>query len=197
MTQPRSLSGFGFAHDGSVDSLTPVSCPRRHSTRRATRKWRTWWRSCFASAGPDSALQPDLLEPPGTASQDLHAAVGRQALLSSATLPAADKTRLDTLITLANAQAIDLFAKGRVNGVPRGWYYSGANTFQSDEAGVTETVAAILARATAAEPVLFTATARDTGRRLGIDRDRDGLLDYDETRDLAPALAGRAESLPS
>ena len=57
-----------------------------------------------------------------------------------------------------------------------------------------ETLTAILVRATASEPVLFTATARDaaraTGRRMGIERDRDNLLDYDEIRDLVPSVPG-------
>ena len=143
---------------------------------------------CFSGSGFGAPL--DAAEPPGTASQDAHAAVGRQALLTSATLPAADKTRLDALIVLANAAAIDLFVKGRVNGVPRGWHYQSAGNFQTDQTGVMETTAAILARATATDPVLFTATARDSGRRMGIDRDRDNLLDYDEVRDLAPGIPG-------
>jgi hypothetical protein len=142
----------------------------------------------FSGSGFGAAQ--DAAEPPGTTSLDSHAAVGRQAMLTSATLPAADLTRLNSFITLANANAIDLFAKASVNGVPRGWHYTGGNNFQSDQATISEALATILARASATQPVLFTATARDTGRRMGIERDRDGLLDYDEIRDLLPAVPG-------
>jgi hypothetical protein len=74
--------------------------------------------------------------------------------------------------------------------VPRGWHYQSDGSFQSDQAGVTESLTTILARAGSQEPVLFTAAARDTGRRMGIERDRDSLLDYDEIRDLSPGLPG-------
>ena len=36
----------------------------------------------------------------------------------------------------------------------------------------------------------FTAVVRGTGRRTGIERDRDGLLDNDEARDLVPDVPG-------
>ena len=188
-TQQRSLAGFGFAHDGSVDSLTRFLSEGAFDPNN-DQEVADLVALMLSFSG--SAFDPpvDAAEPPGTASLDSHAAVGRQALLTSATLPAADLTRLNSLIILANAATIDLFAKANVNGVPRGWHYIGSNNFQSDQAGIIETRAAILARATAAEPVVFTATARDTGRRMGIERDRDNLLDYDETRDLLPAVPG-------
>ncbi len=188
MTQPRSLAGFGYLHDGSADSLTrflseDAFTPNNNQEVADL----VALMLCFSGSGFGA---PVLGEPPGTASQDAHAAVGRQALLISATQPAADLTRLNALVTLANAAAIDLFAKANVNGVSRGWHYLSANNFQTDQAGVMETLTAILARATAAEPVLFTATARDTGRRMGVERDRDNLFDYDETRDLLPSVPG-------
>ncbi len=192
LTQARSLAGFGFLHDGSADSLAHFLSEQAFNpnTEQEVADLVALM-LCFSGSGFGAGV---AFEPPGTASQDSHAAVGRQSLLTSATLPAADKTRLDALVILANASAIDLFAKANVNGVPRGWHYQSANNFQTDQAGVMETLTAILARATAAEPVLFTATARDaaraTGRRMGIERDRDNLLDYDETRDLVASVPG-------
>ncbi len=188
-TQPLSLSGFGFAHDGSVDSLSRFLSEGAFNPNN-DQEVADLVALVLSFGGSGFGAPVDALEPPGTLSQDAHAAVGRQALLIGATLPATDLARLTALITLANAAAIDLFAKANVNGVPRGWHYLSANNFQSDQAGIIETLAAILARASAAEPVLFTATARDTGRRMGIERDRDNLLDYDETRDLLAAIPG-------
>lgn len=187
--RPRSLSGFGFLHDGSVDSLTQfMSLITFDTNNNQEVADLVSLLLCFSGSGFGPG--PDALEPPGTPSLDSHAAVGRQALLTASSLPNADADRLTTLITLANASSIDLFVKANVNGVPRGWLYQNDNNFLSDQAGVSETLASILARATAAEPVLFTATSRDTGRRMGIDRDRDNLLDYDEVRDLVPEVAG-------
>jgi hypothetical protein len=189
MTKTKSLSGFGFGHDGSIDSLARFMSEDAFDPANDQEVADLGaLMLCFSGSGFGGPV--DALEPPGTASQDAHAAVGKQALLTSPALPAADKARLDTLVTLANAGAIDLFAKANVNGTPRGWLLQNAGNFLTDQAGVSETLAAILARASASEPVLFTATARDTGRRMGIDRDRDGLLDHDEIRDLAPALPG-------
>ncbi len=187
--QQRSRSGFGFLHDGSVDSLTQfISLVTFDTNSNQEVADLVSLLLCFSGSGFGPG--PDALEPPGTPSLDSHAAVGRQALLTSASLPIADLARLTTLMTLAHASAIDLFAKARVNGVPRGWHYQNGDSFLSDQAGISETLSSILARATAQEPVLFTATARDTGRRMGIDRDRDNLLDYDEIRDLVPEVAG-------
>ena len=39
-------------------------------------------------------------------------------------------------------------------------------------------------------PVTFTAVPAGSGLRIGVERDRDGILDYDETRDLVPSVAG-------
>ena len=191
-TQVRSLAGFGFLHDGSADSLTRFLSEEAFNPSNTQEVANlVALMLCFSGSGFGPAVPG---EPPGTASQDSHAAVGRQALLTSATQPAADLTRLNALVTMANAGAIDLFAKGNVNGIPRGWHYQSANNFQTDQAGVMETLTAILARATATESVVFTATMRDaaraTGRRMGIERDRDNLLDYDETRDLVPSVPG-------
>lgn len=188
-TQMRSLAGFGYAHDGSVDSLTRFLSEGAFSPAN-DQDVADLVALMLSFAGSNFGPQQDAAEPPGTASQDSHAAVGRQAMLTSATQPAGDLTRLNTLITQANANAIDIFAKAIVNGVPRGWHYTGGNNFQSDQATITESLATILSRATPAAPVLFTATARDSGRRMGIERDRDGLLDYDETRDLLPSVPG-------
>ncbi len=187
--QQRSRSGFGFLHDGSVDSLTQfISLVTFDTNSNQEVADLVSLLLCFSGSGFGPG--PDALEPPGTPSLDSHAAVGRQALLTSASLPIADLARLTTLMTLAHASAIDLFAKARVNGVPRGWHYQNGDSFLSDQAGISETLSSILARATAQEPVLFTATAGNTGRRMGIDRDRDNLLDYDEIRDLVPEVAG-------
>ena len=189
LRQPRSRSGFGFLHDGSVDSLTQFTSLITFDTND-NQEVADLVSLLLCFSGSQFGPGPDALEPPGTPSQDSHAAVGRQALLISSSLPNADLTRLTTLIALANASAIDLFAKANVSGVPRGWHYQNGNNFLSDQAGIAETLSAILARATTTEPVLFTATARDTGRRMGIDRDRDNLLDYDEARDLVPEVPG-------
>jgi YVTN family beta-propeller protein len=189
LSQTRSLSGFGFLHDGTASSLTEFLSELAFTPNNNQEVADlVALMLCFSGSGFGAG--PDALEPPGTPSQDAHAAVGKQALLTSASLPAADLTRLNTFITLANASVIDLFAKANVNGAPRGWHYQSANNFRSDQAGITETLSALLARASVAEPILFTVTPRDTGRRLGIDRDRDNLLDYDEVRDLVSSVPG-------
>jgi hypothetical protein len=188
MTQPVSRAGFGFAHDGAIDSLSRFVSEGAFTTAN-DQEVADLVALMLSFSGSEFGSPVDGAEPPGTSSQDTHAAVGRQAFLTGPAQPAAEAALLNQLVTLASAGKIDLVAHAAVNGAARGWFLT-ATGWQSDEKTVVETLPAMLARATAAGPVCFTAVVKGTGRRLGIDRDRDGLLDYDETRDLAPNVPG-------
>jgi YVTN family beta-propeller protein len=188
MTQQVSRSGFGFAHDGAVDSLARFMTEGAFTTA-SDQEVADLVALMLGFTGSEFGAPVDGAEPPGTSSQDTHAAVGRQAFLTGMAQPAAEAVLLNQLVGLATAGKIDLVAHATINGTARGWMLIPAG-WQSDEKTVVETLPALLARATAGTPVGFTAVVRGTGRRLGIDRDRDGLLDFDETRDLALSVPG-------
>lgn len=188
MTQTVSRSGFGFGHDGGIDSLARFMTEGAF-TPNDDQEVADLVALMLSFTGSDFGSPVDAAEPPGTASHDTHAAVGRQAALTGPALPADASSLLTQLVALATANKIDIVAHAAISGVARGWHFTGG-AWQSDEQLVTETLSAILARATTAAPVTFTAVVRGTGLRIGIDRDRDALLDSDETRDLAPNVPG-------
>ncbi len=188
MTQLISRTGFGFAHDGAIDSLARFFSEDAFEPAN-DQEVADLVALMLSFTGSDFGPAQDGFEPPGTASQDAHAAVGRQATLTSATAPAPDFALLNQLVTLAAAGKIDLVAHGVLDEAARGWQFTGGN-WQRDEVRVAETLDTLLARATPASPVTFTAVVKGTGRRIGIERDRDGLLDFDETRDLVPGVPG-------
>jgi YVTN family beta-propeller protein len=187
MTQTVSRSGFGFGHDGAVDSIARFMSEGAF-TPNSDQDIADLVALMLSFSGSEfgPAVQG---EPPGTASMDAPAAVGKQAHLIAAGTPAADAALLNQLITLASAGKIDLVAHASLGGVPRGWHFTGG-AWQTDQFGITETLSAVLARASVSSPVTFTALLAGSGRRVGIERDRDGLLDFDETRDLALNVPG-------
>jgi len=72
--------------------------------------------------------------------------------------------------------------KGRKNGVSRGWFFNASTgTFLSDRTGETYTPTALRALAAPGSEQTYTLVVKGTGRRIGIDRDLDGLLDGDLT----------------
>ncbi len=92
----------------------------------------------------------------------------------------ADVAMLEAQAGLGNC---DVTGRGRVDGVPRGLFFDvGLGAYLSDETGVGPFTFAELAQKALAGNATFTllATPRGTGRRIGIDRDRDGVLDGDE-----------------
>jgi YVTN family beta-propeller protein len=195
MTQLRSRAGFGFLHDGSIDSLTrfltePVFNPAN------SQDVADLVALMLAFSGSDFGPPVSPFEPPtdpasgGTASLDAHAAVGRQVSRDSNATGTDEAQLMDDLLALADAGAVEVIAKSAVGGTPRGWLYLGGGIFQTDEATVSEDLASLLGRASPGEPVTFMAVSTGCGERTGIERDRDGLYDHDETRDLVPEVPG-------
>jgi hypothetical protein len=89
--------------------------------------------------------------------------------------------RLDTLRRCYDSTWVDIVAKGRVNGQPRGWLYVGGDQWKPDKATQPLiTTAALRALGGPGSEVTVTGVPRGSGTRMGIDRDRDGFLDGDE-----------------
>ncbi|HTG44820.1 MAG TPA: immunoglobulin domain-containing protein, partial [Verrucomicrobiae bacterium] len=166
----QSQAGFGFGHDGSVDSLT-----RFLNGLRVNRDQDVADLIAFLLSVPGSdtgaAGAPIDLSPP--------AAVGRQVTLNNALRPAL----LDAMLDLARAPTsrVELIAKGTIDGQPRGWFYDRAQgSFQSDRQTERLSPAELWALPSPGQELTFTVVPRGSGRRTGIDRDLDGHLDRDE-----------------
>jgi len=179
LTQVLNTAGFGFLHDGSVDSIARfVNEPVFNVTSDQMTADLVALMLAFAGSGfPPRAPT----EPPGVGSQDTHAAVGWQTTLIDAANPAPSQTTLiSNMIAQANTGAVGLVVKGRQGGVFRGYRYNGGNVFQSDRQAETITAAALQSLAAPGSELTYTVVPRGSETRIGIDRDEDGYFDRDE-----------------
>lgn len=169
------VRGFGFLHDGSIDTLDRFFRATVFSMSDAQRRDMVAFMMAF-----DSLLPP---------------IVGQQVTVSGA-LDTATRARLELLIARAQAPMIwpgagvttecDLVAHAIVGGEARG-YLLRDGAFQPDRAGDGPVPLASLDTAIAtAEVVTFTCVPPGSGERMARDRDEDGILDGDD-----PEPAGR------
>jgi DNA-binding beta-propeller fold protein YncE len=179
LVHTNSRSGFGFSHDGSVDSLVSfVQDSFQFTNDQQTADLVAFLFSLTGSDLPQGNLT-DPNNAPGVASQDTPAATGLQITVSnSASVPL-----LDTMLELATnpVSRLDLVVKGRESGLPRGWFFEWMNGyFQSDRLAETETPAQLLALAAPGSEQTYMLVPAGSGERIGIDRDADGYFDQDE-----------------
>ena len=195
-----STLGFGLFHDGRVDDLDTlmgsnvfdVDSDQDVADLVA-------FSLCVNGGGFDdlAALPgaPDFLSPPefpinlatvgqlgpdGGVSQSAQAATGKQITITSPSPPAAAQARIDLLVALAQANRVDLIARGMKDGARRGWYLFSGATFHSDSSAESISLVGLMALASANTPLTFTAVPEALGIRTGVDRDEDGGRDRDE-----------------
>jgi YVTN family beta-propeller protein len=155
--------GFGFIHDGSIDTLLsflrlPVFTFRNDDDRRDV--------EAFLMAF-DSGIAPAV---------GLQVTAGGDNKLSTAVTK-----RLSLLAGQADAANCDLIVKGVFAGERRGFLYVGNGMFQSDRGADSQlSLQELLQAAGAGAELTFTGVPVGSGRRLAVDRDADGTLDADE-----------------
>lgn len=159
----EQLSGFGFIHDGTIDTLLsflrlPVFTFRSDNDRRDV--------EAFVLAF-DSGLAP---------------AVGLQVTINGDNkLSPAVAERIGLLMAQANTGNCDLVVKGIYAGAHRGFVYVGNGMFQSDRQGeLLLSYQELVQAAGFGSELTFTGAPVGYGRRLGIDRNGDGKLDGNE-----------------
>ena len=170
--QGDQIRGFGFLHDGSVDTLfrflhATVFGPnglggtavgfQNDQQRRDVEQF---------MLGFDTNLAP---------------AVGQQVTRTAGNAGVADP-RITVLAGRDAAGDCDLIVKGTVAGEARGWVRLGDGTFQSDrltEAPLADAALRALA-GSAGQELTYTCVPPGAGTRAGIDRDEDGYYDRDE-----------------
>src|SRR5439155_18450821 len=124
-----------------------------------------------------SFTDPD--RPPGLPSRDVPAAVGKQITLNDS----APLQLIADMINLALSPAggVDLIVRGAKGGINRGWVLDRArNRFQSDRNGETLSPNELRLLADSRNPLTYTVVPRNSGIRIGIDRDEDGYFDRTE-----------------
>ncbi len=167
-----STSGFGFIHDGTFsDTFTFLSQPvfSTFATNTVKKQHLSAFLACF-----DTGTAP---------------AVGYTRTINSNNVAAPvivnDWTMLEGQAVVTN---IALIAKGTIDGLVRGLMYQPAsNNYVADKTGVGPfTHAQLAAKIQAGDTLTFMGVPPGAGRRMGIDRDQDGILDGDAA---APGLA--------
>ncbi|MCC7012731.1 MAG: beta-propeller fold lactonase family protein [Planctomycetes bacterium] len=181
-TQLVNTAGFGYLHDGSVDSIERfLAEPAFDVTSDQMVANLTAFMLAFSGSElPVGSTNPLNAEPPGGTSKDSHAAVGAQRTFS-APANAADQAWINQVIGFANANKTGLVVKGRQGGLTRGYaWVPGSNLFQSDRAAQSSSASALWAAAGGGNELTFTVVPRGSQTRIGIDRDLDGTFDRDE-----------------
>ena len=166
--QGPQIRGFGYSHDGSIDTLFRFFHARvfKFSTDPATAEMQRRVVSEFVLAF-DADLAP---------------IVGQQVTLGGGNAATAGP-RIDLMIARCTQvpPECDLVVKGVVGGESRGYLLSGSSFLPDRSAEPPLSDAAL--RAIAAVPgqeLTYTAVPPGSGVRAGIDRDQDGVLDRDE-----------------
>jgi len=183
------VRGFGFLHDGSVDTLF-----RFHSGQVFTRSQTN--PGGFLAGAAGDPMRRNMEAFMLAYDSNLAPIVGQQITRSAAT-GAAEDARIDLLLQRADTGECDVVAKARVAGVARGWVYVGGGTFVSDRASELPIADADLRAlaATSGQEMTFTAVTPGSGGRIGIDQDDDGFADGDELD--AGSDPADAASIPS
>jgi len=160
------IRGFGFLHDGSVDSVdhfleAPVF--GLNNTQEAQLE-------AYSLAFP-SDLAPIVGQQVTLTATNSGVVTGRINLLEARAGVAFSSFILGGTVT-----ECDVVAKGSVGGVERGWLREASGDFR-DDTGALITSAALRALVPANGPITYTCAPPGSGTRMGIDRDEDGALD--------------------
>ncbi len=175
----NSRAGFGFFHDGSVDTLPRFIQDAFSVTNDQTCADVVAFLLSLTGSDLIPGVTNDINRSPGVSSLDTPAAVGRQITISNS----ASVTLIDTMVALANSSTsrVDLVVKGFKDGLPRGWFFDRTTgNFQSDRQAEVFSPTSLRALASVGAEQTYTVVPRGCGRRIGIDRDADGYLDRDE-----------------
>jgi hypothetical protein len=179
LARTNSRAGFGFFHDGGVDTLVRFIQDAFVITNDQTTADLTAFLFSFTGSDLTPGSLTDGNRSPGVASLDTPAAVGRQITITNS----AHVALLDSMIALANSPTsrVDVVAKGFKDGLPRGWFYvRSTGNFQSDRQAEIYTPDALRSLAAVGSEQTYTVVPQGTGKRIGIDEDGDGYLDRDE-----------------
>ncbi|MEO0972703.1 MAG: hypothetical protein AAFX85_06365, partial [Pseudomonadota bacterium] len=158
------VRGFGFAHDGS---------------------WDTLFNFLQDFTLDDDAQRRDVVDFLMTAEAELLPVVGQQVTLRQGNL-AQVRGQLVTLLQQAAVTsprpACDLIVKGIWGGIARGAVREPSGQFRTDLAGESSLTIRDLLQISQrpGQALTFTCVPPGSGQRMGVDRDEDGILDGDE-----------------
>jgi DNA-binding beta-propeller fold protein YncE len=183
--QGSQIRGFGFLHDGSVDTLFRFvqgvvfnnafggASPTGDPTRRQVEQFLLAFDSDFA---PIVGQQVTLTSTanfanctPGSSTDPTCKRIDLLVLRAG--------TVYDSKFAGGSVNEADLVVKGKIGGLEKGWVLLANGTFEPDDgtADVSDSALRNLA-ATAGQELTYTAVPPGSGVRNGVDRDLDGVL---------------------
>ncbi len=169
-TSSESLSGFGFAHDGSVASLAEFFSASLFSPR-SDQDVADLVALNMAFSGSEFPMSNPTLSNTAPLSKDSHAGVGLQVPVNGP-LPSNAQLQMD----LARAGKVDLI----VQNSNRRWLFdANNNAFLPGDEGAAISLTQLLADAPQ-DRQIWTTLVKDLGRRMVFDRDGDGISDTKE-----------------
>jgi DNA-binding beta-propeller fold protein YncE len=168
------IRGFGFLHDGSVDTLF-----RFHSGAVFTQSPIN--PGGFPAGAAGDAMRRNMDAFMMAYDSNMAPIVGQQITRRSTSSAAVDG-RIDLMIQRADVGECDLVANAIVGGTPRGFVYLGSGEFATDHSAalpISDTALRALA-GTGGQEITYTCTPPGSGVRIGVDQDGDGFADGDE-----------------
>ncbi len=180
----ESNAGFGFLHDGSVDSIARFVAEPVF-TLQSNQEVADMVAFIMCLSGSDlPASGTNVFTPPGVLSLDTHAAVGVQTtLVDLATAPIQQTNLINSMVTQAQTSRVGLVVKGVITGEQRGFMWTPAG-FQSDRQDQLLSLSQLQALAHVGNELTFTVVPKGSETRIGVDRDLNGVFDRDQA-DLA------------
>jgi mono/diheme cytochrome c family protein len=179
------IRGTGFLHDGSVDTVFSFLGASVFGINNTEQRNLEAFIMEF-----DSNLAPIVGQQTTVAADSQADTLARVDLLIERA-----NTTYYTSPTLGAVKECDLIAKGVVGGVQRGWLYVGNNNFESDlEGDALWSKSQLLAEAgQPGQAITFTCVPPGSGRRMGIDRDQDNILDSQDTATCSATRLGASQ----
>jgi YVTN family beta-propeller protein len=170
------VRGFGFLHDGSIDSIATFINNAAFTTLLSVNGF-TFGPNGFADGIPEAEKVEKFML---AFDSNMKPIVGQQVTLTSSNA-AVVGLRIDLLVAQATVGACDLVVKGGL--YDDGYLYDGAGHFLANRASapsLTDTSLRMLASLPHQE-LTYTCVPPGSGRRIAIDADLDGYLDGDES----------------
>ena len=173
LSRTNSRAGFGFTHDGRVDTLGRFLGSGGFHTINGDENIIAFLLS-FSTPIDDEAVLFFAVP-----SRDVAASVGRQLTVTNSVESPFLREMVDVADSASNRA--DLVVRGVKDGVHRGWVYDRLmDEFRSDRHGEAMALPDLLLLASPTNELTFTVVPRGTGRRIGVDRDDDGYFDLSE-----------------
>ncbi|TDR17417.1 YVTN family beta-propeller protein [Marinicella litoralis] len=172
-SRSQSLAGFGFLHDGAIDSVSRFLSAGAFSVRSDQEVADlVALMMAFSGSELDPGFVPLGNTPPE--SQDTHAGVGKQYTLQQASQINAG---VEQLIQVADTGKVELIAR---LGSSSSYLYDADNgEFLSSKQQVISSLG-LMSLAANEQPLTFSLVPLGLGERLAFDRDGDGIYDEQE-----------------